>query len=103
VGGSAEPQTLHLLRSYQDQGNEDLILVVEIKDDEDNSVETRAKEEYGKDHFQALNNRLRETNPVDLPENFRDSFRQQYFFFIIRPMEYPSWFAGLQNGLITFK
>ena len=77
--------------------------MVEIKDDDDTSAETRAKGEYGKDHFQALNRRLWETNPIDLPENFRDSLRQQYFFFILRPKDYPGWFGKLQNGLIAWE
>jgi hypothetical protein len=101
MGGNAEPQALHRLRSYQDKGIEELILVVEIKDDEDNSAESRAKEEFGKDHFQALNSRLRETNPIDLSEIFRASIWQQYFFFLLRPKDYPAWFAKIQNGLIA--
>jgi type III restriction enzyme len=103
LGINADPQALHRLRGFQDQGIEDLILVVEIKDDDDNSAETRAKENYGKDHFQSLNNRLRETNPIDLPKDFRDSLKQHYFFYLLRPNEYAGWFAKIQNGLIAWE
>ena len=101
---SPEPdqKAIQRLRKIQDQGIEDLILVVEIKSDDDNSDETRAKGVYGEEHFKALNQRLRETNPIDLPEQFRNSTNQLYSFNILRPAAYPSWFGRLRNGLIAF-
>lgn len=101
LGPDLDPQADHRLRELQDKGIDDLILVVEIKDDDETGVETRAKGQYGHDHFEALNRRLRETNPIDLAEQFRASIRQHYFFFVLRPMEYPSWFAKIRNGLIV--
>jgi len=56
------------LRELQNEGIEQLILVVEIKSDDDDTEETRAKEAYAKEHFAALNRRLRETQEVDVAE-----------------------------------
>ena len=67
--------------------------MVEIKSDDDDSESTRAKAQYGEEHFEALNRRLRETNPIDLPEPFRDSISQQYLFYVLRPADYPSYFS----------
>lgn len=88
------------LRELQDAGIEDLILVVEIKSDDDQTDETRAKEEYGRDHFKAVNNRLRETNPIDLPASFQSSIQQHYIFSLLRPAAFPGWFSRLRNGMI---
>ena len=90
------------LRELQDAGTEDLILVVEVKDDDDDSEQTRAKGEYGAQHFRSLNVRLRETNPVDFPEQFRGDVNQLYGFWVLRPGEYGGWFGRLRTGLIAF-
>ncbi|MDO9542317.1 MAG: hypothetical protein Q7J98_08345 [Kiritimatiellia bacterium] len=90
------------IREIQDKGIEDLVLVVEIKSDDDDSEETQAKSAYGPEHFRALNARLRQTNPIDLPEEFRKSVSQLYAFFVLRPSEYPGWFGKLRSGLIAF-
>jgi hypothetical protein len=37
------------------------------------------KAEFAQDHFKALNQRLREVNPSDLPEHYRGSVHQQYY------------------------
>jgi hypothetical protein len=87
------------LHELQDAGIEDLIFVVEIKSDEDESEETTAKEAYAREHFVAINRRLRETQEVDLPAHFRDSTRQHYLFSLLRPSDYPGWFSRLKNGL----
>jgi type III restriction enzyme len=87
------------LHELQDAGIEDLIFVVEIKSDDDDSEETKAKEAYAKEHFISINRRLRETQEVDLPANFRDSVRQHYLFNLLRPTDYPGWFSRLKNGL----
>lgn len=89
------------LRELQNEGIEQLILVVEIKADEDDSDETRAKESYGKEHFAALNRRLRATQDVDIAPAFRDAVRQHYVFNLIRPRDYPGWFGRLKNGLVA--
>ena len=87
------------LHELQNTGIEDLIFVVEIKSDDDQSEETKAKEAYAKEHFISINRRLRETQEVDLPVNFRDSVRQHYLFNLLRPTDYPGWFSRLINGL----
>lgn len=90
------------LREMQDKGVTDLMLVVEIKHDDDDSEQTRAKGEYGEQHFRALNPRLRDTNPIDFPEEFRNDTNQLYAFWILRPSEYNSWFGKLRTGLVAF-
>jgi len=90
------------LRHLEDQGIEELIVVVEIKSDDDQRDETRAKEQYARDHFQVLNQRLREANPADFPEAFRASIHQQYIFYLLRPADYPQWFGHLRTGTFVF-
>jgi type III restriction enzyme len=90
------------LRHLEDQGIEDLILVVETKSDDDQSEETRAKDQYAQDHFKALNQRLREANPADFPEPFRAAVHQQYIFYLLRPADYPQWFGHLRTGAFVF-
>jgi hypothetical protein len=89
------------LRELQNEGIEQLILVVEIKADEDDSDETRAKESSGKEHFATLNRRLRATQDVDVAQEFRDAVRQHYIFSLLRPRDYPGWFSRLKNGLVA--
>jgi len=91
-------KSVQRLRDLQDRGIEDLVLVVEIKADDDDSEATRAKGQYGEDHFKALNRRLRDTNPIDLEEQYRESVNQLYLFDVLRPKEYAGWFASLRNG-----
>ena len=90
------------MREIQDKGIETIILSVEIKSDEDESDQSRAKGQYGEDHFLSLNRRLMEINPIDLPEQFRDPLNQQYIFYVLRPREYPSWLNRLRTGLFVF-
>ena len=76
--------------------------MVEIKSDDDQSEETRAKAQFAQDHFRALNQRLREVNPVDLPEPFRGSINHQYIFYLLQPNRYPWWFSRLRDGIFIF-
>jgi type III restriction enzyme len=99
IGSEAAVNGVSRLREMQDQGIEELIFVIEIKSDDDDTEETRAKESYGRDHFVALNRRLRDTQEVDIPPPFRDSVRQHYLFSLLRPKDYPGWFSRLKNGL----
>jgi type III restriction enzyme len=89
------------LRELQNEGIDQLMLVVEIKSDDDNTDETRAKEAYAKEHFAALNRRLKDTQDVDVAHPFRDSVRQHYVFSLLRPHDYPGWFSRLKNGLVA--
>ncbi|MFH1825407.1 MAG: hypothetical protein ABH873_09345 [Candidatus Firestonebacteria bacterium] len=91
---------LRKLRELEDQGIKEIIRVVEIKSDEDQEEITRAKERFGKDHFQNVNNRLREVNPVDLPEDFQTSTAQYYIFDLLRPENYSTWFNNLRRGIL---
>ena len=90
------------LRRLEDQGIEELILVVETKSDDDQSEETRAKDQYAQDHFNALNQRPREANPADFPEPFRAAVHEQYIFYVLRPADYPQWFGHLRIGAFVF-
>jgi type III restriction enzyme len=97
------PATVDRLRHFQDQGVEELVFVIEVKSDDDNSDETRAKTRYGEEHFSALNRRLRVTNPIDLPVPFRSSLSQLYGFWVLRPVRFSSWFGHLRTGTIAFE
>jgi len=87
-----------VLKDLQDQGIKTLIRVVEIKSDEDKEEVTRAKERWGKEHFERVSKRLKEVNPIDLPQEFRSECRQHYTFDVLRPESYDKWFAGLRGG-----
>ena len=52
--------------------------------------------------LQVLNNRLKSTNPIDLPEAFRADVNQHYNFLILHPEEFNNWFARLRTGLLAF-
>jgi type III restriction enzyme len=97
-----ESPAIARLRELEDKGIDDLILVVEIKSDDDQSEETRAKTQFALDHFRALNQRLREVNPVDLPEALRGSINHQYISYVLRPVDYPQWFGHLRTGGFVF-
>jgi type III restriction enzyme len=88
-------------RRFQDNGIRDIILVVEIKDDDDDSEATRAKGLFAADHFQRLNRLLAQTNPIDVDVRNQAFVTQRYAFFILRPADYAGWFARLQNGLLA--
>lgn len=101
LSADAVVNVVNRLRDLQNEGIEQLMLVVEIKSDDDNTDETRAKEAYAKEHFAALNRRLRGTQEVDVDRAFRDSVRQHYIFNLLRPRDYPGWFSRLKNGLVA--
>ena len=65
----------------------------EEQSDEDQDEVTRAKERFGKDHFQNVNNRLRLINPIDLTVDFQSNATQYYTFDFLRPDEYSGWFS----------
>ena len=90
------------LHYLQEKGIDDIILVVEIKDNDDDSEATIAKEKFGKDHFKSLNSRLRKANPIDFPTQFQNSINQQYIFFLLRPGEYAKWFRQLASGMFLY-
>ncbi|MFW3405567.1 DEAD/DEAH box helicase [Aliarcobacter butzleri] len=69
--------------------NKVYILVVEIKSDGDNSSENRAKYKYAKEHFEALNNKLKENN-----------INHEYIFHFLSPNGYTQFFEYLKTGVL---
>ncbi len=95
-------QTVHLdaLRTLEEQGITELVRVVEIKSDEDDDEATPEKAKWAEKHFEDLNKKLREVNPIDVPEAYRSSLHQHYTFDLLKPDGYHAWFTGLQKGII---
>jgi len=62
-------------------------IVVEIKADKDDSVENKAKYKYAKEHFEKLNEKLKEKN-----------IKQKYIFHFLSPSSYVVFFDYLKNG-----
>ncbi|OJF93023.1 DEAD/DEAH box helicase family protein [Alkalibacterium sp. 20] len=77
------------------QKNEDIILVVEIKDDKDDSPENKAKYKYALKHFAELNKKLEEKG-----------INERYILHFLTPKDYQTFFQYVINGNIfknTFK
>jgi len=91
------------LQQLQNKGIENIVRAVEIKSDEDQEEVTRAKEKWGKDHFERLNKKLKSANPADFPDEFHSDIRSIYYFELLRPMDYDLWFSNLQKGVIWVK
>ncbi|MFA7745149.1 DEAD/DEAH box helicase [Salinicoccus roseus] len=64
-------------------------LVVEIKADKDDSVENKAKYSYAKEHFNRLNEVLKERN-----------IKQNYIFHFLSPNGYNEFFEYIKSDLI---
>jgi type III restriction enzyme len=88
------------LHDLQNKGKKTIVRVVEIKSDEDQDEATRAKERYGKEHFERLNRVLDTTNPIDAAEGFRPHMNQYYTFDLLTPERYGGWFNDLKKGNI---
>lgn len=86
------------LRALQERGIEELIRVVEIKSDGDDDEATPAKAEYATAHFKALNEKLRQVNPIDVSESHRSFLKQHYTFDLLKPDGYSHWFESLISG-----
>ena len=67
----------------------DFFLVIEIKSDKDDSDENKAKFKYAKEHFERLNNKLKE-----------DNIKQEYIFHFLSPEGYTTFFEYLKDGRI---
>jgi len=91
------------LQQLQNKGIENIIRAVEIKSDEDQEEVTRAKEKWGKDHFERLNKKLKSADPAYFPDEFHSDIRSIYYFELLRPMDYDLWFSNLQKGVIWVK
>ena len=74
---------------------EEVILVVEIKEDKDDSAENKAKYKYSLKHFEELNRKLKEKG-----------INQRYIFHFLSPKDYQTFFQHILNGNVfnnTFK
>jgi len=89
------------LVKLQEQGIEQIIFAIEIKSDEDADEATKPKAEWAIAHFQNLNAKLRQINPVDLPEEFRADANQHYIFELLKPKDFGRWFNNLTQGVVT--
>lgn len=72
-------------------------LVVEIKEDKDDSEENKAKNRYARQHFEELNHRLEAAGE-----------KERYLFHFLSPNGYTAFFDQLRSGTIlegpdTFK
>ena len=67
--------------------SEDKVLVVEIKDDKDNSQKNKAKLRDGQRHFENLNARLT-----------AKGLKWRYFFFFLSPNDYSDFFNVVKQG-----
>ncbi len=66
--------------------DDDVYVVVEIKDDNDNSSENRGKNKSAKDHFSLLNKKLEERGK-----------NERYFFHFLSPKDYETFFKYLRD------
>ena len=89
------------LEGLQDNGIHTIIKVVEIKSDDDDDEATPKKAEYAREHFQKLNNRLKDTNMGDIDKDFQKDIRQHYTFDLLTPQSYFLWFDELEKGVIS--
>lgn len=96
-------QTEHLfeLKDLQNKGIQELIHVVEIKSEEDRDEATPAKEEFGRDHFKALNTKLLKSELGNLERKYIEKSHQYYIFNLLTPVKYFSWFSLLEKGNIS--
>lgn len=77
------------------RADEDVILVVEIKEDGDNSAENKSKYTYSLRHFDELNKKLK-----------KEGINERYIFHFLSPKDYQTFFQYIRNGKIfdnTFK
>ena len=72
-----------------DSDGTEYISVIEIKDDGDDSDKNKQKYKYAKDHFDKLNEELKEKG-----------VHQRYLFNFLTPNNYSDYFEYLSNGLL---
>lgn len=93
-------ENIKALKDLQDTGIETIIRVVEIKSDEDDDEATPAKEEKALIHFDSLNTKLVDSNPLNIPKEYRTEMKQYYIFDLLKPAGFVQWFTRLTNGSI---
>ena len=98
IESDGNPGHLEKLKKLQDDGIESLIKVVEIKSDEEQDEATPAKEEYAKDHFERVNEKLSTVNLADIDSQYRADARQHYTFDLLTPHQFSRWIADLKKG-----
>ena len=91
---------LFYLKDLQNKGIRELIRVVEIKSDDDRDDATPAKEQYGKDHFAALNIKLLKSGLGNLEKKYLEKSHQYYTFDLLTPRKYFNWFTALEKGIV---
>lgn len=96
-----ELQNIASLRDLQDKGYETIILVVEIKSDEDDDEATPAKAEWAKTHFEAVNLKLLEPLPGNFDKEYKPDIKQFYTFDLLKPEGYVKWFENLSEGKLN--
>ena len=72
-----------------EKNNEKYFLVIEIKDDKDDSDENKAKYRAAIRHFSILNSRLESSNE-----------KEHYIFHFLSPKDYPTFFDHLKDGSV---
>ncbi len=98
VRNIADTKSLEFLRLLEEEGIEELVRVVEIKSDADEDETIIPKESSAKAHFQAVNQKLKETNPTTIDTKSRGHLKQHYVFDLLRPESYRNWFDLLSKG-----
>lgn len=72
-----------------EKNNEKYYIIIEIKDDNDDSIENKAKYRQAKNHFSLLNKRIK-----DAGEN------EHYLFHFLSPKGYATFFEHLKDGTV---
>jgi len=96
--GDGSAGGLEKLKKLQDDGVETIIKVVEIKSDEEQDEATPAKEEYAKEHFERVNEKLHRVNLADIESQYRAGAKQYYTFDLLTPHQFSRWIADLKRG-----
>jgi len=72
-----------------------LVLVIEIKGEDDFEKVTKAKDEAGKSHFKDVNVQLQSANPINYPNL---QLKQYYIFELLRPDFFDIWASQVKYG-----
>lgn len=72
-----------------EKNNEKYFLIIEIKEDKDDSQENKAKYRQAVNHFSLLNDRLKNNKE-----------KEHYIFHFLSPKDYPTFFDHLKDGSV---
>ncbi len=98
---TGEEDHLDALKELENQGIDTLIIVVEIKSDEEEDEATPSKQEYANAHFERLNTRLKSLNLADLEAQYRSGAKVHYTFDLLTPKGFAGWFVDLKKGRVV--